>query len=244
MSEERLQKVLAQAGVASRRACEALILAGRVTVNGQVVDILGSKVDPRRSRIEVDGIRVGRQEKTEYILLFKPAGYITTVSDERRRRTVMDLLPQLDVRVYPVGRLDYDTTGLLLLTNDGPLAHSLTHPSRGVGKTYQALVQGIPSLEELNRLRRGLILEDGLTAPAKVVLLREDKGNALLEITIHEGRNRQVKRMVEKVGHPVLHLKRTSFGPLQLGRMQPGDWRYLTPEEIASLKKIDTDKGV
>lgn len=239
MAEERLQKVLAQAGVASRRACEALIVAGKVKVDGQVVDVLGTKVDPRRCRIEVEGQRVGRPEEMVYILLFKPAGYITSVADDRGRRTVMDLLPNVQARIFPVGRLDYDTAGLLLLTNDGPLAHDLMHPSRGVNKTYQALVQGIPTLEELNRLRKGVPLEDGMTAPARVVLLKEDKGNGLLEITIHEGKNHQVKRMLEKVDHPVLHLKRVAFGPLELGRLQPGEWRNLTAGEITRLKKTE-----
>lgn len=239
MTEERLQKVMAEAGVASRRACETLILEGKVKVDGQVVTALGTKVDPEHSKIEVAGTLIGSRQKPIYIILFKPPGYITTASDPRGRRTVMDLLGELPSRVYPVGRLDYDTSGLLLLTNDGSLAHDLMHPSRGVNKTYRVVVQGIPPIEVIKRLRQGVRLEDGLTSPARVILLKEEKGNGLLEITIHEGRNRQVRRMMEAVGYSVLHLKRIAFGPLELGGMKPGEWRFLTQQEISHLKNIN-----
>ncbi len=233
----RLQKALADAGVASRRAGEKLIASGRVKVNGLVVTSLGSKVDPRTDTIEVDGKAIEKAERKRYIMLNKPAGYVTTVSDPRGRKTVLDLLAGVEERVYPVGRLDYDTEGLLLLTNDGPLTFALTHPSRGVEKRYLALVEGIPGDEALTRLKAGVILADGPTAPARVRLLRAKEGQALLEIAIHEGRTRQIRRMCEAIGHPVLHLSRTHFGGLSLGKLPAGRSRGLSEKEVDLLRK-------
>ncbi|GAW91013.1 pseudouridine synthase [Calderihabitans maritimus] len=236
---ERLQKVLAKAGIASRRKSEELIKAGRVKVNGEVVTRLGTKVDPVADKIEVDGKPVPAGEPKIYIMLNKPRGYVTTVSDPQGRNTVMDLVKDVPQRIYPVGRLDYDTEGLLLLTNDGDLAYALTHPRHEVEKTYLALVQGHPGEKALERLRSGVLLEDGWTSPAKVRLLRREKGNTWLEIKIHEGRNRQVRRMCDAVGHRVLRLKRTAVADLYLGNLRVGRYRSLTTKEIRKLKEIE-----
>jgi len=232
----RLQKVIAQAGVASRRKAEELITAGRVTVNGRVVQRLGSRVDPERDRVAVDGRVIGEEPKV-VIILNKPPGYVSTVRDDRGRPTALDLLPGLGRRIYPVGRLDYDTGGLILLTNDGPLAFGLTHPSRQVIKTYVALVRGHPGRTALKSLAEGVWLEDGRTAPARVRLLGAHGGNAILELTIHEGRNREVRRMCEAVGHPVIDLKRTRIGPLTLGSLRVGEFRTLDESEVEALRR-------
>jgi pseudouridine synthase len=238
MMEERLQKVLAHAGVASRRSCEELILAGKVKVDGKLITDLGIKVDPEKSVIEVAGKPIPGKEQLIYILLYKPAGFLSTVHDPQKRRTVMDLIHGVRQRVYPVGRLDYDTSGLILLTNDGELANDLIHPSREVEKTYRALVKGIPTGKCLGELAKGIMLEDGKTAPAQVKVKKIINGNALVDITIHEGRNRQVRRMFQRVGNPVIRLKRIAFGPLKIGRMKPGEWRYLTDREVEILKRL------
>lgn len=227
----RLQKVLAQAGLGSRRACEALIERRRVRVNGEVAE-LGRRVDPEVDVIEVDGARIGLRAGLVHYLLNKPAGVITTASDTHGRRTVIDLVPA-EPRVFPVGRLDADTEGLLLLTNDGDLAHQLTHPSFGVDKEYLAEVASPPTRGALTRLRQGVELDDGPTAPAKVAQL-DDR---LLRITIHEGRNRQVRRMCEAVGHPVVRLVRTRIGPLADRALPPGEWRTLSVDELRSLER-------
>ena len=245
---ERLQKILSQAGVASRRAAEKLIAEGRVTVNGTTVREMGVKADAAADDIRVDGVRVKAATTHRYILLYKPAGYVTTRSDPQRRPTVIDLLDGVREYVYPVGRLDYDTEGLLLLTNDGDLAAKLTHPRHGVERTYEAHVAGVPDDDAVQRLRRGIPLDGRRTLPADVVLLnrggpaeaglhrgREREGVLLL--TIREGRNRQVRRMCEAVGHPVRRLKRTKIGPLSDRRLRAGEWRELSPSEIAALKK-------
>ncbi|MCL6598001.1 MAG: rRNA pseudouridine synthase [Alicyclobacillus macrosporangiidus] len=232
--EERLQKVLARAGVASRRQCETLIREGRVTVDGVVVTELGTKVDPLLQQIAVDG-RVVSLERPVCVMLHKPTSYVTTVRDPQGRRTVMDLVADVGVRLYPVGRLDYDSSGLLLLSNDGDLTYRLLHPSRHVDKTYRVTVLGIPEKEGLQRLRRGIELEDGPAQPAQVKVLRQHPLESVLEITIHEGRHRQVRRMMEAIGCPVKRLKRVSFGPLALGDLPPGQWRMLTPEEWQAL---------
>ena len=241
---ERLQKVLSQAGVASRRAAEKLIAEGRVTVNGQTIREMGVKADLAVDDIRVDGRRIKAAERHRYILLNKPAGYVTTRSDPQRRRTVMDLLGGVREYVYPVGRLDYDTEGLLLLTNDGDLAARLTHPRHGVERTYEAHVSGMPDEDAIERLRRGIPLDGRRTLPADVKLLNKGPakagrhGEGVLLITIREGRNRQVRRMCEAVGHPVRKLKRIKFGPIGDRRLKPGEWRELTAAEIKVLTNL------
>jgi 23S rRNA pseudouridine2605 synthase len=234
----RLQKVLSQAGIASRRAAEKLIADGRVSVNGKTILEMGVKVDPGKDEIRVDGRRIKGVSQLRYILLYKPAGYVTTRSDPQRRRTVLDLLAGVREYVYPVGRLDYDTEGLLLLTNDGELAARLTHPRHGVARTYEARVAGMPDREAIERLRNGIPLDGHRTLPADVVLLNEGRRDrdGVLRLTIREGRNRQVRRMCEAVGHPVQHLKRTRFGTLADRRLKPGEWRELATQEVESLK--------
>ncbi|MDI6709493.1 MAG: pseudouridine synthase [Thermoanaerobacterales bacterium] len=236
MSLERLQKVLAHAGVASRRRCEELILAGAVRVNGRTVTALGTSVDPDRDVIEVHGRRV-QAEKPVYILLYKPAGYVSTADDPRGRPKVTDLVRDIPRRLYPVGRLDYDTEGLLLLTNDGELAYRLTHPRFHVPKTYLAEVEGRPDAEDLARLASGVPLEDGMTAPARI-LLRRPGPPALIELTIHEGRNRQVRRMCAAVGHPVRRLRRIRFAFLEPRGLSPGKYRHLTAAEVRRLHRL------
>jgi 23S rRNA pseudouridine2605 synthase len=231
---ERLQKVLARAGYGSRRACEELIEDGRVTVDGEVA-ALGRRVEVRTQRVEVDGIPVSASPDLVYYLLNKPAGVVTTASDTHGRPTVVELVPD-DPRVFSVGRLDADTEGLLLLTNDGDLAHRLTHPSFGIEKEYLAEVDGKPSAATVSRLRRGVELDDGMTAPAKVSLVDQ----RALRITIHEGRNRQVRRMCDAVGHPVTRLVRTRIGPVVDRKLRPGEWRPLTAVEIQELQKAGT----
>ncbi len=234
----RLQKILSQAGVSSRRAAEKLMAEGRVSVNGKTIFVLGTKADPAKDDIRVDGRRIKAPERHRYILLNKPRGYVTTRSDEKRRKTVIDLLSGVREYVYPVGRLDYDTEGLLLLTNDGDLAAQLTHPRHGVERTYEARVAGMPDERALEKLRKGVPLDGRRTLPADVLLLNKDRHDTdgVVLITIREGRNRQVRRMLEAVGHPVDRLKRTKFGPMQDRRLEPGQWRDLTAPEIARLK--------
>ena len=234
----RLQKILSQAGVASRRAAEKLIADGRVTVNGKTILTMGVKVDPGKDEIRVDGRRIKGVSQPRYLLLYKPAGYVTTRSDPQRRRTVLDLLTGVREYVYPVGRLDYDTEGLLLLTNDGELAARLTHPRHGVARTYEARVAGMPDREAIERLRNGIPLDGHRTLPADVVLLNQGRRDrdGVLRLTIREGRNRQVRRMCEAVGHPVQHLKRTRFGTLADRRLKPGEWRELAPREVEALQ--------
>jgi 23S rRNA pseudouridine2605 synthase len=238
MPMQRLQKILSQAGIASRRAAEKLILEGRVSLNGSTVREMGVKADPAVDDIRVDGRRVKSAERPRYVLLNKPKGYVTTRSDPQRRPTVIDLVSGVREYVYPVGRLDYDSEGLLLLTNDGDLAARLTHPRHGVERTYEARVAGMPDREALDRLRRGIPLDGHRTLPANVVLVNERRrdGNGLLRITIREGRNRQVRRMCEAVGHPVQTLRRIRFGPLEGRGLGVGQWRELTPGEVEKLK--------
>ena len=231
-SPVRLQKLLSQAGVASRRAAEKLIAEGRVTVNGTPIREMGVKANPTDD-IRVDGRRLKQAERHRYILLNKPAGFVTTRSDPQRRRTVLDLLAGVREYVYPVGRLDYDTEGLLLLTNDGDLAARLTHPRHEVERTYEAHVAGTPDEEAIQRLRRGIPLDGRRTMPAEVKMLARN----LLLITIREGRNRQVRRMCEAVGHPVQKLRRIRIGPISDRRLRPGEWRDLSAREISLLKE-------
>lgn len=235
---ERLQKVMAKAGVASRRKCEELIIAGKVNVNGKTITECGTKVDPDRDVIEVNGKCI-KLESYVYILLYKPVGVITSVSDPQGRKTVMDLLSGISQRVFPVGRLDYDTSGLLLLTNDGELTQHILHPRYEWDKVYEAEVKGIPAASALEQLRQGVLLNDGWTAPAGVRMISTDpeKNRSLVELTIHEGRNRQVRRMCKAIGHPVLELTRVKLGFLSLKGLEPGKYRRLTAEEIARLKE-------
>lgn len=234
---ERLQKVLAHAGIASRRAAERLIVEGRVTVNGSIVSELGTKVDPDRDAIKVDGKRVGAPPQTRtYLALNKPRGVVTTLSDPEGRPTVKDFLRGIRARVYPVGRLDYDSEGLLLLTDDGGLARDLMHPSHGVEKTYLAKVKGQPETDVLLRLSRGIPLDGKRTGPAKVRIVRRGD-NAWIEITIAEGRNRQVRRMFQAVGHPVQRLRRLAYGGVLLGRLPVGQLRPLSAAELSGLSK-------
>jgi 23S rRNA pseudouridine2605 synthase len=232
-SGERLQKVLARAGLGSRRACEDLIAEGRVTVNGEVAR-LGRRVDRGGDEVEVDGVLVAVAEGLVHYLLNKPRGVITTAADPQGRPTVIELVPS-QPRVFPVGRLDADSEGLLLVTNDGQLTYRLTHPKFGVDKEYMAEVVGEPSAGTLRDLRRGVDLDDGPTAPAKVALVAP----SLLRIVIHEGRNRQVRRMCDAVGHPVVRLVRTRIGPLVDRRLPPGQWRPLAPEEVRALAQAE-----
>ena len=229
---ERLQKVLARVGMGSRRVCEKLIVEQRVTVNGEFAE-LGEKVDPETAEIEVDGLKIGVRQDLVYYLLNKPVGVIATSKDPQERSTVVDLVPA-HPRVFPVGRLDADTEGLILLTNDGDLTHYLTHPSFGVEKEYLVQVDVKPSRNAIRELRQGVELDDGITAPAKVSLVDEK----LIKIVIHEGRNRQVRRMCESVGHPVKRLIRSRIGPIVDTSLRPGSFRELTNQELKSIREI------
>lgn len=231
----RLQKFISLSGAASRRHAEEMIRAGRVRVNGVTVTEMGITVSAE-DRVECDGKPISPVDRKVYIMLNKPSGYVTTVSDPEGRKTVMDLVSGVGCRIYPVGRLDYDTTGLLILTNDGDFAFSSTHPGQLTDKTYLARVSGIPSEESLERLRKGIMLDGRPTSEAGVELVKADGMTAVLRITIHEGRNRQVRRMCEAVGHPVISLERVAIGGLSLGNLKPGKWRYLTESEIRSVK--------
>lgn len=239
---ERLQKVIAHAGVASRRKAEELMAEGRVRVNGKTVKELGVKVSPS-DRIEVDGIPLEREEPV-YFLLYKPRGVISAVSDDKGRKVVTDFFEGIKQRIYPVGRLDYDTSGILILTNDGEFANLLMHPKNEIEKVYVAKLKGIPSKEKMKSLQRGIVLEDGKTAPAKTKLLSMDKKKqtAIVEISIHEGRNRQVRRMFEAIGHPVLKLKRERYGFLTLQGLSAGDARELTAHEVKQLRTLAMKK--
>jgi 23S rRNA pseudouridine2605 synthase len=239
----RLQKILSAAGVASRRAAETLISQGRVSVNGKTVTELGTKADPEVDEIKVDARRIKPARRARYILLNKPRGYITSRSDPKHRPTVIDLLAKGGIReyIYPVGRLDYDSEGLLLLTSDGELAAYLTHPRHEVARAYEVRVRGVPERRLLDRLARGLVVDQRKTAPAEVHLQKTfeaDAGaQAVISIVIHEGRNRQVRKMCDAIGHPVVRLRRVRIGPIADDRLKPGEFRELTPREVAALKK-------
>src|SRR5918996_2577939 len=236
----RLQKLLSMAGVASRRASEQLIQEGRVVVNGEVVMTLGSKADPAADDIRVDGRRLRFDIRPRYIVMNKPKGYVTTRKDPEGRKTGMDLLEGVREYVYPVGRLDYDTDGLLLMTSDGDLAARLTHPSHEVERVYATWVVGSPADEDLEKLRRGVFIEGRRTAPATVrrgaTSGKGPKQLTKLTIGLHEGRNRQVRRMFASIGHPVRTLTRIRMGPIALGNLRPGQWRDLTPQEVKKLQ--------
>ena len=241
--KSRLQKILSTAGISSRRASEALILEGRVTVNGAAVTELGSKADPDIDDIRVDGRRVKTAQARRYILMYKPRGYITSRSDPQQRPTVIDLLAKGGVRdyVYPVGRLDYDSEGLLLLTSDGELAERLMHPSHEVEREYQARVLGVPDRHSVERLSKGIVIDGRRTSPADVRVQKVIEGTsgdqAMLSIVVHEGRNRQVRRMCEAIGHPVVRLRRVRIGPITDEHIRPGEFRDLSEKEVTALKR-------
>lgn len=233
----RLAKYLAQAGIASRRKAEELIRQGKVKLNGLTVTDVTTPVEPQNDRVEVDD-RLVEGEEPVYILLYKPAGFICSVHDPQKRSTVLDLVRTAGQRVYPVGRLDYDTEGLLLLTNDGPFTNLMIHPRYKIAKKYEAGIKGYIEDKELDILRNGVDLEDGLTAPAGVRLIKRDKRLSIIELTIHEGRKRQVKRMCRAVGHPVISLKRTALGFLTLQGLEKGEYRHLERDEIDRLQAL------
>ncbi|WP_227395245.1 pseudouridine synthase [Jeotgalibacillus aurantiacus] len=235
---ERLQKVIAHAGVASRRKAEQLIIDGKVKVNGKTVSELGTKVSPSDS-IEVEGVKIERENKV-YFLFYKPSGVISAVKDDKGRKVVTDFFDYVDERIYPVGRLDYDTSGILLLTNDGEFANLLTHPKYEVTKTYIARVKGLVRRETIKKLEKGIKLEDGMTAPAraKIISADKEKNKTIVELTIHEGRNRQVRRMFDAVGHPVQKLKRERYAFLHLTGLNAGEARELTPHEVKQLRAL------
>lgn len=238
----RLQKYMADCGVASRRACESIIESGRVLVNGSPAS-LGQSVNPDKDKVTLDGKLLSMQKKHIVVMLYKPRGVVSTSEDEKGRKTVQEYVKDLPYRLYNVGRLDLNSEGLLLLTNDGELANQLMHPRYGVSKTYRVVCDGTLSAGEIALLTNGVELEDGLTAPAKVTNIRRSTtGGTAFSITIHEGRNRQIRRMLEAIGHKTLRLKREAYGPLQLGSMKPGEWRILNEPELDALKKqIKTD---
>lgn len=234
----RLQKYMAEAGIGSRRKCEEWILGGEVRVNGQIVQELGTKIDPAKDRVEFRGKEVHPEQETVTVMLHKPAGYVTTARDQFGRPDVCSLVNLPGLRLYPVGRLDYQTTGLLLLTNDGELAFHLTHPKHHISRTYEAVVKGKPDSEAISRLERGVRLDDGYkTKPARIRLLEAGEESSRVEFVIYEGKNHQVRRMARAVGHPVLRLKRCGLGPLCLGGLPEGKFRKLSEEEIELLRK-------
>ena len=238
-----MQKILSKAGIASRREAEEMMIEGRVTVNGKVVNILGFKADPSVDHIKVDGRRITFFEPKVTLLLNKPKGYLSTVKDPKGRPTVMDLLKKVKWRIYPVGRLDFDAEGLLLLTNDGDLAYHLSHPGFSIPRTYFVKVKGVPDEKKLIRLKRGVMLEDGKAMAVSSYVLRQRENNSWIQVTVTEGRNRLVKRMFAAIGHPVLKLKRVQFGPIPLGDLPVGQFRYLTPEEMMKLKSSEFRVG-
>jgi pseudouridine synthase len=238
---ERIQKILAKAGIASRREAERMLMEGRVTVNGKVIDKLGFKADLSKDHIKVDGKRLTHSEPKITLLLNKPRGYLSTVEDPQGRPTVMDLLKKVRGRIYPVGRLDFDAEGILLLTNDGDLAYTLSHPKFSIPRTYLVKVKGVPEERELSRLKKGVTLEDGKARAVSINILRGGEKNSWARIVVTEGRNRLVKKMFLAIGHPVLKLKRVQFGPIQIGNLPIGQFRYLTSEEIEKIKKLIAD---
>jgi len=237
MNEIRLQKFIADAGVASRRHAEEIIRQGRVKVDGRTVTEMGFKVT-EASKVEIDGKLISIEKKKRYIMLNKPEGFITTANDQFGRPTVLDLVKGIKERVYPVGRLEYDTSGLLLLTNDGSFAYKLTHPRHEVKKVYIAEVIGIPDEKSLKTFREGIYIDGYKTSPADIRVLEKKNNKSILEITIHEGKNRQVRKMCDAIGHPVVKLKRIAIGKLSLGNLEAGKWRELTKKEIEELNKL------
>ncbi|WP_313232782.1 pseudouridine synthase [Tissierella praeacuta] len=234
----RLQKYIALCGVTSRRKAEELILEGKVKVNNKIIKELGTTIDPDRDIVKVNDKRIQAERKKVYIMLNKPIGFVTTLKDEKNRKIVTDLIEGVKERIYPVGRLDTDTTGLLILTNDGDLAYKLTHPSKEIVKRYIAIVDGVPNKRELEKFRNGLIIDGRVTSEAYIKIAKRYETESILDISIHEGRNRQVKKMCEAINHPVKKLKRISIGELELGGLDIGNWRFLENDEIEYLKKL------
>lgn len=234
----RLQKYIALCGVTSRRKAEELILEGKVKVNNKIIKELGTIVDPDKDIVKVNDKRIQVEGRKVYIMLNKPVGFVTTLKDEKDRRIVTDLIEGVKERIYPVGRLDADTTGLLILTNDGDLAYKLTHPSTEILKRYIAIVEGVPNKWELEKFRRGLMIDGKVTAEAHVKIAKRYDTESILDISIHEGRNRQVKKMCEAINHPVKKLKRIAIGELEIGGLDIGNWRYLEDDEVEYLKKL------
>lgn len=233
---ERLHKFLARCGAASRRECEKIIEQGRVSVNGKTISEPGFTVNPEKDKVLLDR-KILKPEEKIYIILYKPHGYVSTVKDPQGRPKVIDLLKGIKQRVYPVGRLDYDSEGLLFLTNDGELANFMIHPRYEVEKVYLAVLDAVSKKNDLERLQRGIMLDDGKTAPSRVKVVKEAAGKALVEIRIHEGRKHQVKRMFQAIGRKVINLKRVRMGPLELGRLKPGEYKILSEKKIEELKK-------
>lgn len=241
MEKIRLQKIIAASGYCSRRKAEELIAANKIKLNGRPVK-LGDKADPRKDIITINGekLLVERKRKFLYIMLNKPRGYVTTMSDEQGRRIVTDLLDGIEERVYPIGRLDRNTEGLLLFTNDGAFANDITHPSRNVSKTYRVTIHPDITEEQLVELTQGVLIDGEKTLPASVIVLAKEEGRVVLQVVIREGKNRQVRKMCEAVGLEVARLKRTAIGPLKLGMLKPGTYRHLTPEELRALRNSIT----
>ena len=234
MAEVRLQKFLAESGVASRRKSEELIEQGKVKVNGRVATI-GDKIDPKKDTVTVSGKKIVKTKSHTYIVLHKPRGFITTMSDEKDRKCVAELIKDVDGRVYPVGRLDKDSEGMLLFTNDGAFANAMTHPTKHVPKTYRVTVRPSINEEQITALTQGVIIEDRKTAPAEVRVITKEEGRVVLEIILYEGRNRQIRKMCEEVGLEVARLKRTAIGSIKLGMLKQGSWRHLTEDEVRKL---------
>jgi len=232
----RLQKYIAECGIASRRGAEKLIESGRVTVNGEIIDFMGFVVNPEKDIVELDGNLLKPENKKYYIILNKPKNYVTTVKDDLERPTVMELVSSIGARIYPVGRLDFDTTGLLIMTNDGDFANSVTHPSRKVDKVYIARINTVLTDEQLSKLRNGVLIDGVKTAPAKAENVLNSKHGAEVRITIHEGRNRQVRKMLESVGVNVFALKRIAVGSVTLGNLPEGKWRHMSEAEVNKLR--------
>ncbi|MGN1317788.1 MAG: pseudouridine synthase [Lachnospirales bacterium] len=234
----RLQKFLAEAEVASRRKSEEIICQGRVSVNGKIVDTLGVKIDDEKDIVCVDNVEVKKNENMVYIILNKPTGCVTTAKDQFNRKTVMDYVSDIKERIYPVGRLDYDTSGLLIMTNDGTLTNRLTHPRHNVNKNYIAECRGVPKESDLDRFRMGLLIDGHRTAPAKISVIDIKNNISTLDITIHEGRNRQVRKMCDAIHTPVIKLKRVGIGEIKLGDLKVGKYRFLNDDEIKYLKSL------
>ncbi len=235
--EERLQKYMASCGVASRRNSERMIVAGRVKVNGVTKLELGLKIDPSIDIVEVDGVKINLEKRKIYIVLNKPEGYLCTLKDERGRKTVLDLV-KTEERIFPIGRLDYDTSGLLIMTNDGEIYNKVIHPREKINKVYEAEISGNPNLEEINKFCGGVDIGGYITAPANFEIIEKYKENTLVKITIHEGKKRQIRRMCKEINHPVIKLKRISIGQISLRNLEKGHWRFLSDEELEYLNTL------